>query len=471
MLRTRLAQIDAEMVELQRKLDQLDLLRQPILEALGAVVYPILTLPPELTGEIFMHYITRDEDPYLVDLHHSGGGPLLLAAICREWRDLALNLPPLWSRLQISTETGSTKRLLQSWLTRAGSHPLDLAVPQDLLSTLAPHSTHWRTLSSFLKPRSFQNDDIQGRIPLLRKVALTVHAVSASITPPPIITAFSNAPQLREVYLHTLTMSSILLPWAQLTHLTFEWHETSECFEILHFTPLLEKLAVSLRNLREIEPAPVRLECLHTLEFRYWGSSAQHPLQYITLPALKHLTMEKAPSGGLPSLLAFLSRSECRLRSVSLSCLDDLSVAISVLEAVPSVSEVHMPYMCAMDGSATAAAALFNRISTDTHFLPNMQTFSLESCLTTVSYASVIRMLEARRYGRVEGRVKSFRLVRQFDGTPDEPVDRVLLRRLQALREDGLELHIDSAQEISLVRFSLTSFPHAPDRILMHFNV
>ncbi|KAJ7751712.1 hypothetical protein B0H16DRAFT_1211046, partial [Mycena metata] len=53
-------------------------------------VYPILTLPVEVTTEIFVHCLP--ENPIL-----SGKlAPLLLGRICRKWRDIAYGHPRLW---------------------------------------------------------------------------------------------------------------------------------------------------------------------------------------------------------------------------------------------------------------------------------------------------------------------------------------------------------------------------------------
>ncbi|KAJ6605404.1 hypothetical protein DFH09DRAFT_1067677 [Mycena vulgaris] len=99
-LRTRLAEIDAQMEQLQKRLDELAAARKPISDALASIVYPILTLPPEITGEIFMHYVAAGAvtagDASLIELHNSDGGPLLL-----------------WSRLRISKRLASAEKLLQ----------------------------------------------------------------------------------------------------------------------------------------------------------------------------------------------------------------------------------------------------------------------------------------------------------------------------------------------------------------------
>ncbi|KAJ7024842.1 hypothetical protein C8F04DRAFT_901392, partial [Mycena alexandri] len=53
-------------------------------------VYPIPTLPVEVTTEVFFRCLP--ENPVL-----SGKlAPMLLGRICRQWRDVACSTPRLW---------------------------------------------------------------------------------------------------------------------------------------------------------------------------------------------------------------------------------------------------------------------------------------------------------------------------------------------------------------------------------------
>jgi hypothetical protein len=70
--RTRLAEIDAEIADLEARLKCLTVERRPIARAPNAIVYLILTLPPEITAEIFILYVALDE---WVDLRDSASGP------------------------------------------------------------------------------------------------------------------------------------------------------------------------------------------------------------------------------------------------------------------------------------------------------------------------------------------------------------------------------------------------------------
>ncbi|KAJ7108815.1 hypothetical protein C8R44DRAFT_584453, partial [Mycena epipterygia] len=54
-------------------------------------VYPFLTIPTELTIEIFFHCL-----PYKFTQPSPSVAPMLLGTVCRQWREIAWNIPALW---------------------------------------------------------------------------------------------------------------------------------------------------------------------------------------------------------------------------------------------------------------------------------------------------------------------------------------------------------------------------------------
>ncbi|KAJ7225049.1 hypothetical protein C8J57DRAFT_1019498, partial [Mycena rebaudengoi] len=60
--------------------------------------YPILTLPVEITSEIFSAYLpVYPECPPMSGLF----SPTLLGQICRKWRDIAFDTPSLWRAIKL----------------------------------------------------------------------------------------------------------------------------------------------------------------------------------------------------------------------------------------------------------------------------------------------------------------------------------------------------------------------------------
>ncbi|KAJ7122296.1 hypothetical protein C8R44DRAFT_590585, partial [Mycena epipterygia] len=54
-------------------------------------IYPILTIPSELTSEIFLHCLP--DEPVSAS---ASTAPMLLGMVCREWRFVAHGDPRLW---------------------------------------------------------------------------------------------------------------------------------------------------------------------------------------------------------------------------------------------------------------------------------------------------------------------------------------------------------------------------------------
>ncbi|KAJ7486614.1 hypothetical protein FB451DRAFT_1126863 [Mycena latifolia] len=89
-------------------------------QSLASIVYPILTLPFELTSEIFLHCLPNtpiEPSPTTA--------PLLLTRVCKQWRDIALAEGRLWASLQIDGghSGDDALRAIKDWVHRAGSFP------------------------------------------------------------------------------------------------------------------------------------------------------------------------------------------------------------------------------------------------------------------------------------------------------------------------------------------------------------
>ncbi|KAJ7706489.1 hypothetical protein B0H16DRAFT_1826250, partial [Mycena metata] len=100
---------------------------------LDLVVYPVLTLPPEITSKIFLQCLPThgrvEPSP--------SRAPLLLTQVCHHWRQVTHSTCGLWSSLYISptfqidaapwavvARDDSACALLQTWFPRAKASPL-----------------------------------------------------------------------------------------------------------------------------------------------------------------------------------------------------------------------------------------------------------------------------------------------------------------------------------------------------------
>jgi hypothetical protein len=132
--------------------------------SLDLVSYPVLTLPFEITSRIFLQCLSHKRTA-----PSPSRAPLLLAQICRHWRNVALSISGPWTCLYISPHDYGLRvghhdphALLQTWRARAKGSPfslgLDLSEPAssslcNLISSLSNQiqslDLHLRALQDF----------------------------------------------------------------------------------------------------------------------------------------------------------------------------------------------------------------------------------------------------------------------------------------------------------------------------------
>ncbi|KAF8214038.1 hypothetical protein K438DRAFT_1956140 [Mycena galopus ATCC 62051] len=297
-LRRRLAELDAQIVNQRRVLDELQQTRSDVERELHATAtYPILTLPTEITTENFL--------------------------ICREWRDIAIATPTLWSKLKVHfddiaqdilLEPGLVEGMVDRWLAYAGTslRSLEFRCRGELfsLSRLRALVHRWSHRVQYLSLdtgyRSIHSLDLNSAMfPLLHRAAL---GYDHSDDP---ITVFSTAPRFHDLCLLSGHRLGVLAPpWLQLTKFTGPLHNR------------FVFIALNLTNIR--------------CEFNHHGGAStatthgglkcfildhysEDILQYLTLPALQYLdiSFNSARDKSFPS---FLARSSPPLVSLSVKC-------------------------------------------------------------------------------------------------------------------------------------------------------
>ncbi|KAK7063696.1 F-box domain-containing protein [Favolaschia claudopus] len=495
-LRARLFEIDTEIEHLESRLEQLAKAREPIADALDSIIYPILTLPVEITSEILQQHLDcleddedddEDEDDHDNDIRFTPqapfvylnyarfGGPLFLSKICRFWRNIVLNTPSMWCRVAAFDNHWMTgpipdfRELLQYWLSRARGHELYLDFAEGafegprytelLLPTAAHHSSQWRSFSGYLDLSKLSAFDcVQACVPILHELKLSI-GVKSNLYPSAPSFAFSIAPQLRKVELRNVSPACIVLPWRQLTHLTLKRQTLYACTEILHQTPLLENLFVEVdldEHSDSHRSTPVTLDHVHSLRIGFRCRSAHEDiLSYLTLP---HLTTF-VPSTILEkdeTLCTFLERSQCAVSSLSAGGVSgDVSAALGFILAMNQLK--HLTFSVSDYPPNNLANFLF-RLTTDPAFLPRLQSLRIPTCYPVIPYLRIAKMLSSRWYERGSNpKLESFRIIRRIpeDDPYETPSNRDIHRSdvvpdsavadtLQALIDDGLDIQIRS---------------------------
>ncbi|KAJ7762640.1 hypothetical protein B0H16DRAFT_1311834 [Mycena metata] len=153
-LRTRALTLDTEILALCTQLDARLTDRATVQEALDTIVYPVLTLPVEITSEIFCWTVLHPGrvPPTWIPLHQH----FVLGQICRVWCQIVLSTPKLWNTITLRALDGVEGQnlfRLQTFLSRAAPLPLSIsfynhiAWETDVFSIFASHCRTWGNLS------------------------------------------------------------------------------------------------------------------------------------------------------------------------------------------------------------------------------------------------------------------------------------------------------------------------------------
>ncbi|KAK7062103.1 hypothetical protein R3P38DRAFT_2833437 [Favolaschia claudopus] len=334
-LRKLLADLDARIVQQRRILLELEQNRSNLLlELHNIATFDVLTLPVEITTEIFL-WCHQISDPSVIPSDSNRSAPLVLAAVCRAWRAIALTTPELWASLKVTfdklriVESGSgfgpVYNFVELWLSRAKDWPLSLslsALIRFTSSNLAA-ARHLRCILDRWSPQIaslelfINNCDIrslgldEATLPVLERAVLIDEGGPTDYLDGGPIGFFHNAPLLHNVRLQLGSQTSYELPWTQLTSFEGEMAD----LEILILLPNLIEL--KCRFLPDEEDFDIQEHaCLRSLTLD--DHCPVDILQYLTLPALEFLDLSSAVVESYSSLPSFFARSSPPLQSLHL---------------------------------------------------------------------------------------------------------------------------------------------------------
>ncbi|KAJ6468981.1 hypothetical protein C8R47DRAFT_1223079 [Mycena vitilis] len=321
--RVCIAQLQSQIMDLERSLSDLRLEQSIVQQRLDAYEYPVLTLPNEITSEIFLHILP----PYPHFPPLAGAlSPILLTQICRRWQEIALGIPKLWSAISSPAECTShgESRMVRLWLERSGSSPLDLTLGRygqsphvSVVEALILQRARWKHLK--VTHHADTHPTFDGPMPLLRHLQL-----SSSVGRSMGTVSISQAPLLRTVVLDDVAASHVtLLPWAQLTSLTLSNVYPSECFPILVQTLNLVHCDLGLHPGPDLgHRRDIPLLCLDSLVMSDVGRRpVTNLLPTLIVPALRRLEIPEyfLEPNPIDSLKTFISKSGCKLEELHLT--------------------------------------------------------------------------------------------------------------------------------------------------------
>ncbi|KAJ7716300.1 hypothetical protein B0H16DRAFT_1801660 [Mycena metata] len=321
--RARIVDIAAQITDLECSLQALraekkllEAEQETLQDRLDAYTYPVLTLPPEVMSEIFVHFL-----PVYPERAPQKGllSPITLGQICRLWRQIAFSTPSLWRTFKLSYAPGA--RCNATKLTTPTPKLLSNApalVGSPSRWSMHTHRTRWEHLKLFVSVRNLPV--IIGPFPLLRTLTTTVWVDGLhDETYRP--ATFHSAPLLRRVAIDNYKDIFLsMLPWSQLTVLVIKSIDINPCVHVLALAPNLVYCDLTCFRLGEGEtPRQVTLARLKHLKLRgpdqLWDHTPiLNPLGVLALPALQRLHIDEAsllpgPIAALQSLLSLWGSS------------------------------------------------------------------------------------------------------------------------------------------------------------------
>ncbi|KAJ7215991.1 hypothetical protein GGX14DRAFT_562433 [Mycena pura] len=324
--RDRLAQVEAQISHLQVHIDVLERERAELQENLETIVYPILTIPDEISSQIFLLCLPADGRVR----PSKRSAPLSLAQICSHFRRISLSTPGLWHSLVIdawrfksnTAMDSAVAELFRPWFTRAGLSLLRLtlhhatSLASSLLHFIVAFSPQLHVLELDTPMAEFYRLlQMLGPLPMLRKLSLWHSPHTCDLLPH---IPFRNPPELTELCVFggiCLRDSSLaIIPSARLERLEITRISCHEFRRILQEYPLLRHLHVpELDGSRNVQVLPpnLRIETLGVGESSWI-------LDILTLPNLRRLDIRITNKSPPHHLAQFLARSSCTLQHLGI---------------------------------------------------------------------------------------------------------------------------------------------------------
>ncbi|KAJ7475209.1 hypothetical protein B0H11DRAFT_2235835 [Mycena galericulata] len=357
--------------------------------------YPILTLPFDIISQIFVYCLPQEDDalPWRTE------APLLLAGICRHWRDVALATHELWNTMHLNLRAHTILKitpLLDFWLPRAGNLPRSMsliyrgesefnylasigdAALDALVDIMRHYAQHWSSLELHVPFKAL----LRLRAPpdgfsSLRKITLNDSSRSPQTQ---VIAAFSKAPKLRELHIMAgVSTADLDLPYQQMEILRLDNSNPRDCVQALNLVPNITKLTSTLWTFRGFGAAASAstLRLTHLESIRVVLSHTRGPalLSCLTLPALKHLEIDLQGLEEIALLTSLLLRSSCFLRHLSVKFGPSWGADhfTQLFTALDSLEELQVRKA---DASFDIAFALLK--AQPTLFLPNLRSLHVE---------------------------------------------------------------------------------------------
>lgn len=305
--------------------------------------------PPEILSQIFRECVSELpryqlwENRTIKTLVH-------LSSVCGQWRDVALATGDLWSLIHLDDHYLPPVELLETWISRAGSHPLTYIVKwrkiteenldpggdkRDILFEVLLRHVGLAREVDFVLPDGHITRlvDLVDPLPTLQRLSLRqvlpYHETSS-------IHTFRNAPALIRARLQDILPTHCPLPWQQLQFCELVEPDIEDCIDILQQCNSIVDFSIKNPMLPTdgAQYFPKEQTLCPTLKKLHIADESEKDvftplLDSITAPNLVALDLRCFAFGADPadfkhlssSIVSFLVRSSCDLRGLALGCL------------------------------------------------------------------------------------------------------------------------------------------------------
>ncbi|KAJ7181589.1 hypothetical protein C8R43DRAFT_969577 [Mycena crocata] len=306
-------------------------MRKDTQPTLDLVVYPVLTLPHEITSEIFLQCLTSQTDSKYKEHPHPSRAPLLLLQVCRTWRSIAISTPRLWAYLHVDCVKISydfrakLPKRIETWFGRAGSCPLSFSVGgweggldgAILSKVFARHGPRLTSLDLRLE-RDLIDAAARVSFPLLEKLTIDILGDVSGEEPEALTEVFQDTPRLAELAIGEFTRlrpELLSLPYAQLSKLTCCKDcmiEGDDFIDLLRAASSLVEVSATLDSYGVIADQVTTHDHLQTLRLDSCNSRDIKVLSCLRLPALRKLSLSFYSRSFIPTdWISTLSALEC----------------------------------------------------------------------------------------------------------------------------------------------------------------
>ncbi|KDQ13984.1 hypothetical protein BOTBODRAFT_175112 [Botryobasidium botryosum FD-172 SS1] len=380
---------------------------------------PIYRLPNEVFLHLFKlaHYLNPQER-----------AAWKISQVSRAWRQIALNTPQLWSRIDVLNET-----FVEACIARSADVPLEMKLEEPLRSsqpknvayhitraqeaaaegcvaTLLSHAHRWRSLSLERVAWHTFSPLLQTPAPLLEELSLSHFPIGD------LSSLEESWPRLRSLSLkHTfIPLTSPI--YAGLVELRLHSVKTAvkpcHLLEALKGSPLLEVLDLKelrIEPLTNPHPPPVRLSHLRLVKI--WHMQSQHAQSIFSSihapPSLRIRCAQRFPMGG--HLGGLLPSSDSLQETLpSLSCIKEMRfVLLEYGELVlhGNAGSTPLLYLKCLLKKKKDAAAIFRSLGHELP-LPNLEDLTIRGPVGAIvgadDFASVLGGLSSLRCLRLK---------------------------------------------------------------------